>query len=317
MTVLEQAGAAASAPPRKRRRRRASAFTTADKLVLTVMLGVPSLLHLGLVWFPTLGSILLSFTEWDGIGGVEDIAFVGVQNYTDILTTYPRFWPALWNNLTWLVFLLVLPTMFGLFMAVLLDRKLRMGRIYQSVLYLPMMLSLALIGFIWQLIYQPDQGLLNNLLGTANDHPTNWLGDPDINLYAVLVAAGWRHAGYVMLLFLAGLKAVDPSLKEAAALDGATGWQTFWHVTLPALKPVNIVVLVITVIESLRAFDIVYIINKGRQGLELLSILVTDNIIGEASRIGWGSALAVVLLLISMGFIITYLMQTFRKEERP
>ncbi|MGO1050940.1 carbohydrate ABC transporter permease [Crossiella sp. CA198] len=317
MTVLEQAPAATSAPPRKRRRRRASAFTTADKLVLTVMLGVPSLLHLGLVWFPTLGSILLSFTEWDGIGGVADIAFVGVQNYTDILTTYPRFWPALWNNLTWLVFLLVLPTLFGLFMAVLLDRKLRMGRIYQSVLYLPMMLSLALIGFIWQLIYQPDQGLLNNLLGTANDHPTNWLGDPDINLYAVLVAAGWRHAGYVMLLFLAGLKAVDPSLKEAAALDGATGWQTFWHVTLPALKPVNIVVLVITVIESLRAFDIVYIINKGRQGLELLSILVTDNIIGEASRIGWGSALAVVLLLISMGFIITYLMQTFRKEERP
>lgn len=318
MTVVEQARAATSAPPPKRRRgRRASAFTTTDKVVLTVMLGVPSLLHLGLVWFPALGSVLLSFTEWDGIGGVEDIKFVGLQNYSDILTTYPRFWPALWNNLTWLIFLLVLPTLFGLFMAVLLDRKLRMGRIYQSALYLPMMLSLALIGFIWQLIYQPDQGLLNNLLGTADNHPTNWLGDPDINLYAVLVAAGWRHAGYVMLLFLAGLKAVDPSLKEAAALDGANAWQTFWQVTFPALKPVNIVVLVITVIEALRAFDIVYIINKGRQGLELLSILVTDNIIGEASRIGWGSALAVVLLLISMGFIITYLMQTFRKEERP
>ncbi|MGW0518840.1 carbohydrate ABC transporter permease [Crossiella sp. NPDC003009] len=317
MTVLDKAPAATSAPPHKRRRRRASAFTATDKVVLAVMLGIPSLLHLGLVWFPALGSILLSFTEWDGIGGVEDIRFVGLQNYTDILTTYPRFWPALWNNLIWLVFLLVLPTLFGLFMAVLLDRKLALGRVYQSVLYLPMMLSLALIGFIWQLIYQPDQGLLNNLLGTANDHPVNWLGDPDINLYAVLVAAGWRHAGYVMLLFLAGLKAVDPSLKEAAALDGASAWQTFWQVTFPALKPVNIVVLVITVIEALRAFDIVYIINKGRQGLELLSILVTDNIIGEASRIGWGSALAVVLLLISMGFIITYLMQTFRKEDRP
>ncbi|WHT20115.1 sugar ABC transporter permease [Crossiella sp. CA-258035] len=317
MTVLDEAPATTSAPPHKRRRRRASAFTATDKVVLAVMLGIPSLLHLGLVWFPALGSILLSFTEWDGIGGVEDIRFVGLQNYSDILTTYPRFWPALWNNLIWLVFLLVLPTLFGLFMAVLLDRKLALGRVYQSVLYLPMMLSLALIGFIWQLIYQPDQGLLNNLLGTANDHPVNWLGDPDINLYAVLVAAGWRHAGYVMLLFLAGLKAVDPSLKEAAALDGASAWQTFWQVTFPALKPVNIVVLVITVIEALRAFDIVYIINKGRQGLELLSILVTDNIIGEASRIGWGSALAVVLLLISMGFIITYLMQTFRKEDRP
>ncbi|MBY8851766.1 ABC transporter permease subunit, partial [Saccharothrix sp. MB29] len=121
--------------------------------------------------------------------------------------------------------------------------------------------------------------------------PVNWLGDPDIKLYAVLVAAGWRLTGYIMLLYLAGLKAVDPALKEAAALDGANAWQTFFRVTFPVLKPVNVVVLVVTVIEGLRAFDIVYVINKGRNGLELLSVLVTDNIIGESSRIGWGSAL--------------------------
>lgn len=158
--------------------------------------------------------------------------------------------------------------------------------------------------------------MLNNVLGTAASDPVNWLGDPDINLYAVLVAAGWRHTGYIMLLYLAGLKAVDPALKEAAALDGANAWQTFFRVTFPVLKPVNVVVLVVTVIEGLRAFDIVYVINKGRNGLELLSVLVTDNIIGESSRIGWGSALAVVLLLISLGFIITYLIQVFREEER-
>jgi len=280
------------------------------------MVGVPTLLHVGLVWVPALASVALSFTRWDGIGGLADIEFVGTRNYVDILTTYPRFWPALRNNLVWLVFLLVLPTAFGLLLAVLLDRQLRFSRIYQSVLYLPMVLSLALVGFIWQLVYQPDQGLLNNLLGVAESDPINWLGDPDINLYAVLVAAGWRHAGYVMLLYLAGLKAVDPALKEAAALDGANAWQTFWQVTFPVLRPVNIIVLVVTVIEALRAFDIVYVINKGRNGLELLSVLVTDNIIGEASRIGWGSALGVILLLISLGFIITYLVQAFRKEER-
>jgi len=304
------------APRVRARRKKATALGGADKLVLGLMLGIPTLIHVALVWLPSLGSVALSFSSWDGIGGVEDIQWVGFQNYVDIFTRYPRFWPAFQHNLIWLAFLLVIPTVAGLFLAVLLDRQIKFGRIYQSALYLPMVLSLALVGFIWQLIYQPEQGLLNNLLGTADNNPTNWLGDPDINLYAVLVAAAWRHTGYIMLLYLAGLKSVDPALKEAASLDGANAFQTFTKVTFPVLKPVNIVVLVVTVIEALRAFDIVYIINKGRNGLELLSVLVTDNIIGESSRIGWGSALAVILLLISLGFIITYLYQVFSKENR-
>jgi multiple sugar transport system permease protein len=118
-----------------------------------------------------------------------------------------------------------------------------------------------------------------------------------------------------MILYLAGLKAVDPALKESAALDGANEAQTFFRVTFPTLRPVNIIVLVITVIEGLRAFDIVYAINRGRNGLELLSVLVTDNIIGEASRIGFGSAIAVILLLISLGFIVTYLVRILREDR--
>ena len=101
----------------------------------------------------------------------------------------------------------------------------------------------------------------------------DWLGNPKLNLWAVLPFAGWRHASYVMILYLAGLKALDPSLREAAAIDGASEWHAFRTVVLPALKPINIVLVVITVIEALRAFDIVYIINRGRNGLELLSVL--------------------------------------------
>ena len=124
----------------------------------------------------------------------------------------------------------------------------------------------------------------------------DWLGNPSVSLWAVLPFACWRHASYVMILYLAGLKALDPSLREAAAIDGASELKAFFTVVLPALKPINIVLVVITVIEALRAFDIVYIINRGRNGLELLSVLITDNIVGEASRIGYGSAIAVVLL---------------------
>ena len=175
------------------------------------------------------------------------------------------------------------------------------------------MLSLAIIGFIWELIYSPTQGLINNLFeDPTHGHLIDLLGNPKLNLWAILVAAGWRHAGYVMIIYLAGLKAVDPSLREAAAIDGAGEWHAFRTVVFPALKPINIVVAVITVIEALRAFDIVYIINNGRNGLELLSVLVTDNIIGEASRVGYGSAIAVILLTISIIPIID-----LRRERLP
>ena len=318
MTVLQNVPRTdPTPPPRKGRRRRATALAGVDRLVLVLMVGIPTLLHLALVWVPTLSSVVLSFSSWDGIGDLSTIKFVGFQNYVDIFTAYPRFWPAVQHNLVWLVFLLVLPTGFGLLLAVLLDRKMRFTQIYQSILYLPVVLALAMVGFIWQLMYEPNLGLVNNLLGIAKTNPVDWLGDSSINIYSVLIAAGWKHTGYVMLLYLAGLKSFDPSLKEAAALDGANGWQTFWKVTFPVLKPINVIVLVITVIEGLRAFDIVYAINHGRNGLELVSVLITDNIIGESSRIGWGSALAVVLLVISLGFIITYLVQVFRKEDRP
>jgi multiple sugar transport system permease protein len=129
------------------------------------------------------------------------------------------------------------------------------------------------------------------------------------------VAAAWRHAGYIMILYLAGLKSVDRSLREAAAIDGASEWYAFRTVVFPALRPINIVVLVVTVIEALRAFDIVFIVNKGRNGLELLSILVYDNIVGEASRIGYGSALAVILLVIALVPIVTFVAHAFGREE--
>jgi multiple sugar transport system permease protein len=118
-----------------------------------------------------------------------------------------------------------------------------------------------------------------------------------------------------MVLYLAGLKSVDRSLREAAQIDGAGEWQTFRRVVFPSLRPINIVVLVVTVIESLRAFDLVYIINGGKNGLELLSVLVTDNIIGEASRVGYGSALGVILFSICVGFIVVFVTQNLR--ERP
>ncbi|MGW2087683.1 carbohydrate ABC transporter permease [Streptomyces sp. NPDC001880] len=298
-------------PARRTGRRAARRFTGRDLAVLGVLLGIPVLLDAVVVWGPTLASVVLSFTGWDGIG---DIKWVGTQNYENLFTNYPQFWPAARHNLLWLAFLGLVAAPFGLLLAVLIDRGVSFSRFYQSTLYMPVVLSLAVVGFIAQLVFSRDQGALNAVIGDRGS-PTDWLGDPDLNIWMVLLAAAWRHTGYVMILYLAGLKAVDPSLKEAAAIDGAGEAQTFFRIVLPTLRPVNVIVGVITVIESLRAFDIVYAVNHGRNGLELLSVLVTDNIIGEASRIGFGSAIAVVMLAVSLGFVVTYLVQELRGEK--
>lgn len=304
-----------SAPARPERRRRLRRLTRADKIVLAVFIGVPTFLHVFLIWVPTVGSVVLSFSGWDGISPLDQLEWVASQNYEQIFTIYPDFWPAVRNNVIWLVFFLIVPTTIALLLAYLLDKNLTGTRFYQSAIFVPVVLSAALVGFIWELIYKDETGLLNNVIrSTVNsDFHRQWLAESG-NLYAVLIAASWRHIGYVMILFLAGLKSVDPAQREAAALDGANEWQIFRHVIFPALAPVNVVVLVVTVIESLRAFDIVFVINKGRNGLELVSVLIYDNVVGEASRIGYGSALAVILLIITMIAVLPYLYRTFREE---
>jgi multiple sugar transport system permease protein len=327
--------ALATTKPRSRRRGRAArTLSTRDKWVVAGLVGVPLLLDLAFVWFPALASVLLSFTKWTGVGAInlkpcantaslpgipQPGCVFGVQNYKQAFTVYPDFWPAVRHNAIWLLVFILFATPLGMLFAVLIDRGIRGSRIYQSVLFLPVMLSLALIGIIWELIYSPNYGLINSIIGrNTNQNLIDWLGNPNLNLWAILLEASWRQAGYVMILYLAGLKAFDPSLREAALVDGANAWQTFWRVTFPVLRPINIVILVVTVIESLRAFDLVFITAKGNplKGLELLSVAVTQNIVGETQRIGFGSTLGVVLLVISLVPISAFLYQVFKKEKQ-
>lgn len=298
-------------------RRRYSLLTRRDKLVLALMVGIPLFFDLTIIWGTTFASFLLSFTDWHGIGPIAGHV-VGLENYRQLFSgTYPFFWPAVEHNVIWLAFLMFVATPLGILMAVVLDREVRGTRFYQTVFYLPVVLSLAVIGIIWQLIYSADSGFIDSVLrGLGNQNPPDWFGDSSLNLWAALVAASWRHVGYVMILYLAGLKSFDPSLREAAKVDGASERQTFVHVVFPVMRPINVVIVVITTIEALRAFDLAYIINGGRNGLELLSTLITNNSISESSRVGFGSAIAVVLLVISLGPIIAFLVRMMREEPR-
>ncbi|MEM8708035.1 MAG: sugar ABC transporter permease [Actinomycetota bacterium] len=292
------------------------------------MAGIPSVLHIGFVWLPAIATFLLSFTNWNGFR-FDTMEWVGFRNYRQLFTVFEKdLYEAFLNNTWVLVFLFVVATPLGMFLAYLLDKNLKGTPIYQSVFYFPVVLSLAVVGFIWKsVIYSPRQGLLNTMLGrTEEGNQIDWLGDPDFviavtsdyglskNFLALIAPMIWRHAGYIMVLYLAGLKSVDPALKEAAAIDGCNEWQSFRRVIFPSLKPVNVVIIVITVIEALRIFDIIDVLNNPI-GTDVLSILVTESILGESSNIGRGSAYGVILLLLCLVFVVWYLRSTFKEEE--
>ena len=294
----------------KTRRRRA--FSRGDRATLGLFVGIPTFLHVALVWFPAVATIGLSFTYWTGIR-FSDIKWAGLANYKTIFTASPQFYDALRNNVYWLLWFMFIATPLGILLAYQIDRKIKGHKFYESAFYLPVVLSLAVIGIIWQFMLGPS-GFVQGVLGYGIENAIPIFGNYDINTYVILSIASWRHIGYVMLLYLAGLKSVDPSLREASAIDGATEWQTFRKVVFPAMGPVNIIIVVITVIDSLRAFDLIYIIYGTSTGWPILGMLVFQNIYGQAASMV-GAAYAVILLLLSITPIIYYLRTVF-KEDR-
>ena len=282
-----------------------------DRFTLSTFVGFPTFVQLIFLWIPALATILLSFTYWNGIR-ISDIKWAGFANYKNIFLNDTLFYEALKNNLIWLLWFSLIATPLGILLAYQVDRKIKGHKIYESIYYIPVVLSLAVIGIIWNFMFQPG-GFIQGLMGRDIGNAVSIWGNYKINTYVIMAVASWRHIGYIMLLYLSGLKSVDPSLKEASAIDGATDWQTFRKVILPAMKPVNIIIVVITLIESLRAFDLVFIIYGSSTSWPLLNILVYQNFAGQGISMK-GAALAVILLVLCIGPIIGYLRTVFKED---
>ena len=282
-----------------------------DRFTLAAFVGIPTLLQFIFLWIPALITILLSFTYWNGIR-VTDIKWAGLANYKNIFFGTPIFYEALKHNLIWLLWFSLIATPLGILLAYQIDRQIKGHKFYETVFYIPVVLSLAIIGIIWNFMLQPG-GFVQGLMGRDIGNAVSIWGNYSINTYVIMGIASWRHIGYIMLLYLAGLKSVDPSLREASAIDGATEWQTFRKIVLPTMRPVNIIIIVITIIESLRAFDLVYIIYGTSTGWPLLNILVFQNFAGQGISMK-GAAYAVILLVLCVGPIIGYLRVTFKED---
>jgi ABC-type sugar transport system permease subunit len=279
----------------------------------------PLLIYLIWIIAPMFYTFYLSLTDWDGIS--PEIKFVGLKNFETLFgslgNTIPSaFEYSLINNLRWLLVFITVPVIIGLFLAVLLNRDIRGDRIFKVGIFLPQVLSFAVVALIWAWVYHPSDGLINSFLfGIGVEDPPGWLADKDLAIWAIIVAASWRQIGYIMILYVAGLKNIDPTLLDASKVDGCSGWQTFRHVVFPLLAPITTIVVIISIIDSLRAFDLVQIMTRGGPAnassvlANLMYIQAFNNY-----QMGRGAATAVVLFAISFVFIVFYLWRVMRDE---
>jgi raffinose/stachyose/melibiose transport system permease protein len=263
--------------------------------------------------------VRLSFFEWTGFIGTPQ-EFVGFKNYVRIFTQDPVFWTAFRNTVVWVVLSLVIPLGISLVLALALNRPLFGRNLFRSVFYIPGVLASIAVANMWRWIYNPNYGI-GESLGSAFGLPwlsdIQWLGDKNIALFSVFVAFVWQSVGTNMVLFLAGLQAVQTEHIEAARLDGANSWQVFRNVTLPALRPTIVVVTVLTFIGSIKVFDLIVGMTGGgpAQQTQVLALWSYQQSLVN-HQYGMGNAIATVLLGVTLLIVVPYLVWTARQEDK-
>jgi multiple sugar transport system permease protein len=274
---------------------------------------VPLALFLMWVIGPMLYSFYLSMTNWDGVSPPK---FIGLRNYVRLFDD-PIFYTALLNNVKWVVSFITAPVAAGLALAMVLNRNIPGARVIKAAFYSPYILSSVVVGLIFGWMYHPAGGLLNATLKALGlgSLTSGWLSDPALATWCIIAAAVWRQVGYIMTLYLAGLQSVDPTLLDASRVDGCNSWQSFRNVIWPLLSPVTVVVVVISIIDSLRSFDLVFVMTRGGPG-NASSVLANFMYIEAFNnyKMGYGAAIAVILFLISAVFIFVYVLRTLSTE---
>jgi raffinose/stachyose/melibiose transport system permease protein len=253
---------------------------------------------------PIIGVVVISLLDWSGLT-LGDAQFVGFANYVS-MSQDTVFWKALLHNIIFIGFGATAMVLLGLILAVLLELGLRGSNFFRGVFFIPTVMSLVVVGIVFVLMLSPELGLVNPLLRSVGlDSLTRaWLGDPKTALPTVIAVDVWKNFGLAMFLFVAGLKGIPTEYYEAASIDGANAWRRFWDITLPALRPVTAVVICLTSINTLKLFDLVYVMTAG--GPNHASQVLTTWMYFQGfmfNNMGYGSALAVVLLLVT--FVIT------------
>lgn len=252
------------------------------------------------VFGPILASLAMMFFEWNGFGPLSQAKWVGLQNMSELLRD-EKFLGSFTNTFLYAIVVVVSGVVFGLLLALVLNGVNRFVSLVRATYYLPVMLPITAMSLLWGLMYQQRYGLFNQILGAAGLPSVAWLIDPAIALFSICLMVIWKGLGWYMVIFLAGLKAIPEDFYEASKVDGATGWQQFWYITLPLLRPTLLFVLVVTIIGSLQVFSPIFIMTQGGPANATNVVVYWVYITAfQFLRFGYATAMAVFLFLVIM-----------------
>jgi ABC-type sugar transport system permease subunit len=271
---------------------------------------VPALVLFGaFIAYPLVRSVMISFTQWPGFGPSK---FVGFANFRAMFSD-PVFATAFVNTIYFCIVTTVLQTAVPLGLAALLNSRIRFGGVFRVAIFLPALMSLVVSGALWALIYEPQFGILDEFLNSIGLHAIaiSWLSNSATVVPALVVVSLWQSAGFFTLIFYAALQDVDPTLYEAASLDGANVGQQFFHVTMPMVRTVTSVVVTLNLINGLKIFDIIYVMTQGgpdhaSESLStyLYSLAFGGQVAGAIPAIGYATAIGVVILVFAIVVVI-------------
>lgn len=276
----------------------------ASRNLLYILPGL--LVYFALVLGPIIAAIGISFTEWNGIGSPD---WIGFGNYAKLLSD-ETFYVALKNNALFMVFYCVIPIVVGLLLAALVwSLRQREQFALRTLLFLPYIMPTAVLGIIWHWLYNPAFGPINQALKLVGlgSIALPWLGDFTFVLPAVGIVASWYFFGFCMVLFLSGIQRIDPSLFEAARVDGASGNKIFFFITLPLLLPEIRIALLLTIIASIKSFDLIFTMTRGGPANATLVPNIYMYELGfQLNRYGYASAVAIIgaILVFAINYAV-------------
>ncbi|MDJ0957405.1 MAG: sugar ABC transporter permease [Arenicellales bacterium] len=275
---------------------------------------IPTIVFLILInVFPLLWSLYLSFHEWRA-NSADDPVFVGIQNYREVLND-SNFWDTFTLTAQYVVYAVIGEVMVGFGIALLLNRSMRGKGLITTLLLLPMMMSPAVVGLFWKLLWNPSWGIVNPLLGLPNDFA--WLSDPDRAMWAVVITDVWMWAPFVMLLSLAGLSAIPQYLYEAAEIDRASWWFTFRNITLPLVSPLLLIAIIFRTMENFKQFDMIFTMTGGGPGINTeVNAIKLYRMAFQQWDTGKSCAFAYIMLIMVIGISNIYIKYLNKAKQR-
>ncbi|MBH5318869.1 sugar ABC transporter permease [Paenibacillus sp. GSMTC-2017] len=262
--------------------------------------------------YPMASSAYLGFTDWDGL---NDPKFIGFDNFVTAIKD-PYFRDSIINNMYFILFSVFIQVPFIIFFAILIGGVKRFQRFYKTTVFVPSILSTAVIGILWQFIYHPEVGILNRFLGWFGIEPIYWLADTKWALLAILLTNAWQWMGFYIVLVLAAILAIPRELNEAAEIDGANGFQRAIRITVPLIKPIISVIVMLSIAGAMRVVDIILVMTKGGPvaSTEVMASYMVNRAI-KYGEYGYGTTLSIIIFVVALLLTAIYQLTFGRSKD--